>query len=70
MHVLQKIKKIKDLRFMAINGFEFCKNKCTRMHWSVQEGDAKSMNNCGLGFGHACDFGFTLLRSIFNQALA
>jgi len=31
---------------MAMDDFEFCKNKCTRMHWSVQEGDAESRNKC------------------------
>ncbi len=40
-----------------MDGFEFCKNKCTRMHWSVQEGDVKSRNNCDFGFTYAWDFG-------------
>lgn len=27
------------------------------MHWSVQEGDVKSRNNCDCGFTYAWDFG-------------
>lgn len=48
-----------------MDDFEFCKNKCTRMHWSVQEGDTESRNICE--FNNAFDLSFICQIAFFGH---